>query len=852
MFASRLRLLMTGLGTVALLIGPRADAAALPVQPGYAQSPDGFVSAKGERALLMGYRQGLEVWAYPLQLLSQYRVRFRVSGQVAGIDADFLLRRVERHATEAVRVYVGPDFVVRERLFVPRQQAGAILRYEVEGRPDVKIEVAFVPSLDLMWPGALGGQSIAWDAVVSGYVEREPLHGFSATIASAETIEHDTVRNTAQPGARGVSMLLQPRPAPGGSREAALYIAADPPGTVAPGALSAGLAAHEPELRREAADHAAAVLAGSLEITTPDDAINRALASATLALDQAWACGPGIGCGAVAGYGPSRTGRRPQYAWFFAGDGLVAMRAMLDAGQYARAREELTFVTRYQSRTNGMIWHEMSQSAPLIDWANKYPYMFIHVDITFQYLAAVQSYVETTGDVTWVRGNWRSLAAAWRYCTSIIDPATGLPRIPQGKEGQNEQDALRDDIRLSSAWIDAADGFARLARASGHGAMAADAERRAATARESVARDGWDAARGFWLSGHTLDGAPVHSEHSDALPVLDQRVFTQARIDRVLDRIASPEFTTDWGLRNLSANAPEYDPNLYGSGSVWALGTATAAATLWHQHWPLAAGHLFDGLIAWNTLDSSGHIHELLAGDLFHPEVESVPEQTWSSAGVITSAVEGLLGIAIHGKDRLLGFAPHLPARWAGVSIGNLHVGAAVLDIRIVRDRHGIAMRIDNAGQDVAIDFAPSIPIGAQLGIATIDGAPAPAVLETHAQDRHARVRITARHGATEARIAYEGGLDIATDNIPLSVGDPSRKLTISRVAFANSTLTVEAGIASPEHDYFDLLTGMSAISVAGAWLEPMADGVYRVHLRRLSNFESDCPIHATVVFKPL
>jgi len=124
--------------------------------------------------------------------------------------------------------------------------------------------------------------------------------------------------------------------------------------------------------------------------------------------------------------------------------------------------------------------------------------------------------------------------------------------------------------------------------------------------------------------------------------------------------------------------------------------------------------------------------------------------------------------------------------------------------------------------------------------------------LETHAQDRHARVRITARHGATEARIAYEGGLDIATDNIPLSVGDPSRKLTISRVAFANSTLTVEAGIASPEHDYFDLLTDMSAISVAGAWLEPMADGVYRVHLRRLSNFESDCPIHATVVFKPL
>lgn len=833
------------LAWIALCWATVAGAAA----PTYSQSPDGFVSAKGERALLIGYRPRLEMWAYPLQLLTDFRVRFRVSGRVESLDADTLLRHVDRSATEVVRTYIGPDFVVHERLFVPRLLAGAIVRYEVEGRPDVAIEVGFRPALDLMWPGALGGQSIGWDAAHAAYVEREPLHGFTATIGSPQAIAHDGVDNATRQPRQTVAMLLQPRPVAGGPRAATLFIAADPPGTSL-GTVAATLAAREPELRREAADHAEAVLAGSLRITTPDEATNRALASATLALDQAWACGPGIGCGVVAGYGPSRPGRRPQYAWFFAGDGLVAMRAMLDAGQHGRAREELAFVTRYQNKQTGMIWHEISQSAPLIDWEHKYPYMFVHVDITFQYLAAVQSYVDATGDFAWARDNWQALAAAWTYCTSLLDPATGLPTIPAGKEGQNEQDALHDDIRLSSAWIDAADGFATLARATGHAALAADAERRAARARASLARGGWDARRGFWLSGHTLGGAPVHSEHSDALGVLDQRVFAPAQANAVLNRIASPEFATDWGLRNLSANAAGYDPNLYGSGSVWALGTSGAATVLWHRHRPLAALGLWRGLIGWDTLDSAGHIHELLAGDLYHPEVESVPEQTWSSAGLVQSTVEGLLGIGVHSATRALTLAPHLPARWNAVSVEHLRVGAALLDLRLQRDAHGTSVRIVNAGTSITVDFAPSIPLGATLGPATVDGAAATAAPEPHPQDTHARLRFIAHHGTTQARIAYADGIEIALDDRPPAPGDASVRPRIVRTTLTGTELRIDAWIAAPEHDWFDVLTAMHPLDGNGAMLETRADGTIRVHL----DAPACCayrPVTARITFSP-
>ncbi len=830
---------------VGLAAWSTAAAAAEPAAPDYIQSPAAFASAKGERALVMGYADGLEVWAYPLQLVRDYRIGFRIAGQVTTIPAAPLLQRVERTATETIRVYVGPDFVVRERLFVPVGLPGAIVRYEVEGRPDVKVEVAFAPSLDLMWPGALGGQSLGWDAARSGFVEREPLYGFNATIASTEIVEHDETVNRTRPVDAATRFVL----APTGSavlRVATVYIGSDNRDTPAERSVVATMKAAELQLRREARDQVDNVLDGALALTTPDPAVDRAFASAVLALDQAWVCNPALGCGSVAGYGPSRPGRRPQYAWFFAGDGLVAMQALLDTGQVERARDELDFIIRYQNRKNGMIWHELSQSAPLIDWANRYPYMFVHVDITFQFLAGVDSYVRATGDAGFARTRWASLAAAYRYCTSVIDPATGLPHIPPGKQGQNEQDVMRDDIRLSTAWIDAADGFARLARSTGHGAMAADADRRAASARAAVARDGWDGERGFWLSGHTLAGAPIHSARPDAIGVLDQKVFPQARAEVILDRVASPEFVTDWGVRSLSADAPEYDPNLYGSGSVWALGTTGVATTFWKQHRPLTAWGMWTGIVAWNTLDSAGHLHEVLAGDLFHPEFESVPEQTWSSAGFISSTVSGLLGLENFG--RTLRLAPHLPPSWPAVSLRNLRAGTSKLDVAITRDARGVALTVNNRGEAVTIDFAPMIAPGATLGSATVDGRPVAIAVERHDHDQHAAVRLNARHGTTIARIDYAGGVEVAAVAPPPAIGDASRNPRIVGAVVTNDALTLDAWINRAGPAAFDLYTSWTPASAAGARLERGAAGTYRLVIDPQAS-GGYSRAHATVTF---
>ena len=121
-----------------------------------------FVAVHGRAAVVMGYpASGLEVWGYPLQLVSNYRVSFLPSDGTQTLAAEPLLRRIEYRSGGVKRVYVGRDFVVHEHIFVPLHAPGAIFTYAFEGRGKVSVQIRFDPSFNLMWPGALGGQSIA-------------------------------------------------------------------------------------------------------------------------------------------------------------------------------------------------------------------------------------------------------------------------------------------------------------------------------------------------------------------------------------------------------------------------------------------------------------------------------------------------------------------------------------------------------------------------------------------------------------------------------------------------------------------------------------------------------------------
>jgi glycogen debranching enzyme len=820
-----------------------ADAAALR-SPEIAWSTDAvgpqrFLAVHGRKSVVMGYpAAGLEVWAYPLQLVSDYQVGFLPGGQTQTISGASLLRRIEYRPDEVVRTYVGDDFVVRERIFVPLDLPGAIFSYQIEGRHDVSVQVQFHPSLDLMWPGALGGQSTQWNEKLSGYLINEPLHGFSAAIASPDVILHDPTGNpTIQPSSDRAfkALVLKPRVQPDGTTVATVFVGYNSPHTPPESGIIPQLERQQTELRTAAVKHYDDLLADALQIETPDPELNRALLSSIVALDQAWVCNESLGCGEVAGYGPSRPGRRPQYDWFFAGDGLVATDALVAAGNYSRAREELAFITKYQDKSNGMIWHELSQSADLVDWKKNYPYMYVHVDITFDYLASFANYVRVSGDTEFLKANWNNLQAAYTYCESLIDPATRLPKIPLGREGGNEQERMRDDLGLSSGWVAASSSFAQMADTMGS-SKADRAERAADAARTAIARGNWDSAHHFWLAGHTVGGQPIYDQRSSPSGILAQGVFSPQQTAEVLDQLASPHFQTDWGTRSMSSSSPRFDPNSYASGSVSELASSVVADTFWQQHRPLTAWQIWSSLLPWSTLDAQGHIHEVLAGDFYHPQIESVPEQTWSSAGFLRAAVGGLLGLDVESGKLNVKFSPHLPAQWSELSIGNVHVGSSVLHLHLKRDSTGIEAQIENSGDPISFTFDPEIPLGATAQGATLTSASkiqtTPEVHnEVHNQDQHASVTFTAAKGATTCRIAYEGGVQVGVHSTFPQIGAESSGLKVKAIHLQEHTLTIDTWVRSGKDQALVLSTVWKPASVNGGSITQSAPGMYLVHV---------------------
>lgn len=784
-----------------------------------AVAPARFVAAHGERALLMGYSGiGLEGWAYPFQIFSNYHVQFLSAG--SAIDGDSILRRIEYRAEEIVRIYVGPDFEVREHLLVPLDQPGVMIAYQVEGRA-VDIRIRFLPVLNLMWPGAIGGQDLRWSESLSGYVISESSSGFHAVIASPRQTVHSEVVNSTLRQDLTQSMVLRP------VNGQVQVIAAVEEASTLEGSGLEPLEQDYASLLTAVQAHTQAVLRTGIQIATPDKELNRALAWSRVALNQAWVCNPRIGCGLVAGYGPSRGTRRPQYAWFFAGDGLIATDALLAAGDTARARDELEFILKYQDHANGMIWHEISQSAGFLDWS-KYPYMFVHVDITFAFLSTMGGYYAATGDLGFVRDHWSAIDAAYRYCRALIQPSTALPEIPAGKEGGNEQDRMSEDAGLSAAWIGAADAYRLLSAATDHPDQAATAAEASASARHALAARYWDAQRQFWIAGYSETGKPMIDERAHS-GLLGRGFFTPDEEDAALDRLASADFETDWGTRGLSARSPHFDPNSYASGSVSALGTAEMAEAFWRDHRPAIAWSIWQSLLPWLQLDSLGHLHEVAAGDVFHPQIESVPEQTWSSAGLLQSAIRGIFGLEVNAPAHNLTLAPHLDPRWGEVSLTQIPLGGSRVSAVIDQKEGEIdaTFSADQAGAHIS--FVPEIPLGAVAIHATVDGRSVPAAVEQHAEDEHARVEIELPRGTAHCRIVYRGGVRILPPAPNPSIGEPSRALKLTAIGLHDDQLDLDADLLSAEQTSMEIETPWAISAVDGGAATPLGSDLYRV-----------------------
>jgi glycogen debranching enzyme len=682
-------------------------APALPVWSTTKTQPDRYISAHGLRGFAGGYSEdGLEFWAFPLQLVSGYRLDFVRPGAPA-VPAIGLLTSVEVDPLGVTRIYTAPDFRVRERIATHAKDPGVLVRFSVEGGGDLQVQVHFRPSLNLMWPAGIGGQETSWDGKAHGFLFSEPTRQFRALVSSPQATAHTEPNNDRRGSAfdRSITLTLAPIPCAAG-RCASLAFAGqsekneDVHATTA-SLLRAGDTPSPADVARFDPSHV-------VKITTPDAAANRAIEWAQIALEQAWTCNARLGCAEVAGYGPSHGARRPQYAWYFAGDGLLATEALLHEGNYRRAADELDFIYRYQKPDNGMIWHELSQSAGFLNWARDYPYEYVHVDITFDFLGVLAEYDRITGDQAFLARHWPATLKAYRYCLSLLDKGDGLPRVPADKMAGNEQDRLTDELTLSAAWVQAAHAMSGFAASMHDEALSRQAEAASRRARASIQTRYRDASADRWISGFTRAGKAGESTSAADLAAITSGAATPKQASATLDKLTTPAYLTPWGLRSKPTTARDYDPTAYAKGSVWSHGTAAAAGILWQAHRSHEANALWRSLVPWASVDSLGHMHEVMSGSFFTPQRESVPEQTWSSSAFLSATIDGMLGLASDARTNVLHFAPQLPATWPWVRVEHVRVGKSVVDLYWHSENGRNVLDLRNAGPAFHLVWSPA------------------------------------------------------------------------------------------------------------------------------------------------
>ena len=688
--------------------------------------PRQYLGVVGPRSAWLGLETGeAELWVHPLKLASGFSLSFRVPEYVEPVRGADVARTVEVRPEATTITYTHATFTVREHVIAPLDEPALLLLLEVDTYRPLEIVASFRPVLQYAWPGGLGGQYAFWSADDRAFVLSESLRTRNAFVGSPWAASGSSHPAHALPDAPS-AFTIPIDPARAAREMVPIAIAAGTGPRAETAAVYERVLSRAPELYTARRRHADLLRDGGLSVDTPDDRLDLALEWAKVNLDEQTVCNPDLGCGLVAGWGPSGDGGRPGFGWFFGGDAAINSLAMAATGQWAPAADGLRFLATYQ-REDGKIPHEVSQAAGVVPWFEKYPYAYAHADTTPFWLLALWRHWKASGDAALLGELWPAARKAWAWCLThdsdgdgiIENTSAGLGAIEVGAIGED----VHQDVYLAAVWTRAALAMAEMAAARGEGALADEARAAEAKARGSIESRYWIEAAGHHAfgilrSGRTNDTLTAWPATAAAFGLL-----APAHARRTLEALSGHALTAAWGARLLTTASPLYDPTHYNMGAVWPFVTGFLALGHYHYERPWAGYPLVDALARMAFDWGRGRHPELLSGALYRPLDTAVPQQFFATSMLVSPIAYGLLGWepdAPAGRARL---APQLPPQWQRLQVTGLPVGASRLDALIAQEPGRLSLRVQPRAGRVRLDVRPPLPPGARDVTATVDGA---------------------------------------------------------------------------------------------------------------------------------
>jgi glycogen debranching enzyme len=775
-----------------------------------------FFDVVGRRSALFGYEnRGMEAWVYPIKILDDFTLSFRLEGYPLDIDGRDIVATIAVRPEATTLTYAHAAFTVRQIMVAPLDEAGVLVLLDVNSVLPMTITASFRPRLRLMWPATSMTANTGWDPTERIYYVTEESARYAAVIGCPLGREDSIMPYQEEPRETPVRLVITVPPDVAKTDFIPIAIAGSTEGKAAAKAAYDRLLGSPQMLYEQAADHFDELERQTIDITTPNVQLDTAFSWAKVGIDKGLATNPYLGTGVVAGFRTSGDSERPGFAWFFGRDAAWTSLAITAQGAFATTRTALEFLRRFQ-RDDGKIPHEISQTATLLPWFDAYPYAWASADATPLYIVSHGDYWRVSGDREFIAEAWPSLLKAYRFSATTDTDGNGLIENTRVGHGWVEGGALypaHEEIYLQGVWVAAARAMAELADVMGDANVAATARHDADRARTAIEQTYWLADRGYYAFATAIPRASpavaepgpnrdVRQRRLDALQtsrLIDEDTVLPAvplwfgvadaeRAQLEIDHLGSGALATDWGQRILSNRSALYDPLSYHYGSVWPLFTGWAAMAAYRYGRPHVGYQAVMANANLTSHNALGYVTELLSGDFATAFGRSSHHQIWSEAMVVTPVIRGLLGIEISDGGRTLQFAPSLPADWDHVAVRSVPVGAARYDIQLDRTigRTSVHLvRHDPESQAAApgrrLNVAPAFPLDARIRGVSINGKAGRFDVTRGVEIQRVEVAVQEESADTDVTFTYDEGTDVYVESREIVTGQASDGLRVLR-----------------------------------------------------------------------
>lgn len=791
----------------------------------------------------MGTELGdLEVWTWPLKLLHGFNLRFQTPLYAEPIAGKDISRRVEVTPAGTTIIYSHPAFTVRQRIFAPVDEPAIVSVLEVDAVRPIEIFAEFQSDLQLAWPASFGGQYVFWDDKEKAFVlseSRRQVNGFvgspyttSATNQPAHNVPESP--NQLRIAVGDQTTVPMPRPGEPAGRLTTVHASGIPIVMVGAAAsrdsvraIYRRVLANVSRLYDERVAHARAVIDSAMWVETPDTLFDLAVRWAAINMDEAMVCNPDLGCGLVAGYGPSGSrGTRPGFGWYFGGDASINSLGMTGVGQFQLAREGLEFFVRYQN-SEGKIPHEISQSAGRIRWFEDYPYAFYHADTTPYWLMAWGDYWCATGDTTTIRRVWPAIKRAYDWSRGTIDRTTGLMLNSKGGLGAIEVGDLgvgvESDIYLSAVWVVALDRVARMAEALKERNVATQARALEVTARTSLRDRFWLPEQGMYAFALLKDGAIRPELTIWPATAMSFGLFDEERGMRGATVLARATLNTDWGTRALASESKLFDPLHYNNGTVWPFVTGFAALGQYKYRNPTAGYAALSAIARSGFTWGLGRNPEVWSGSQFEPLDTSVPHQFFGTSFILTVLTRGLLGWEPDVPRGIVRLAPQLPPEWGEMRVHGARAGNGSYQIQIAQSNQEFRLTIEGTGGPDTLVFEPHLPLGSSITAVTVNGAAVAFDTLPNPRDVQVRVRVPLAQKA-EIVAQHTPGFVFRVSQPRIHRGERSKSMRVLDMRIENGQFVVQ--VEGPAGSEFEVQAGRDQVRAETIRFEGAGDPI--------------------------